>query len=152
MIVGNGAGFFAGLEETFLALDYDADVVNYAYRGNVVVRSLSDHIAAGGANTTVQLTAPSGKSTSDFDAGRIQDDENPADAVDITADDYTEMEWCLHGVAGVALESDVVQFRVVLADGAVIETYSVDPRWTIQLQRKFGSALQVKDPVPYHLL
>jgi hypothetical protein len=47
-----------------------------------VVLKASSNITASGANTTAQLTAPSGKTTSDFTAGRIQDDENPTDATD----------------------------------------------------------------------
>ena len=34
----------------------------------------SSNITASGENTTVQLTAPAGKTTADFVAGRIQDD------------------------------------------------------------------------------
>lgn len=62
---------------------------------NAFLMAASSNITASGENTTVQLTAPSGKSTSDFVAGRIQDDENPADSVNITIDDYTEMEYSI---------------------------------------------------------
>jgi hypothetical protein len=55
----------------------------------------SANITASGDNTTAQLTAPNGKTTGDFSAGRMQDDENPADAVDLAADKYTEYEWCI---------------------------------------------------------
>ena len=89
----------------------------------------SSNITASGENTTVQLTAPAGKSTSDFVAGRMQDDENPADAVDITADDYTELEWCLTATAAASV-SDVYQFRITNA-GTALDTYSVTPQWTI---------------------
>jgi hypothetical protein len=71
----------------------------------------SSFIAASGEETTAQLTAPSGKSTSDFDAGRIQDDENPADSVTVSADDYTEMEWTLQANSA-AVDGAVYQFRV----------------------------------------
>jgi hypothetical protein len=91
--------------------------------------SASGNITASGENTTVQLTAPSGKSTSDFVAGRIQDDENPADAINITADDYTEVEWCMQATANAA-NDDVYQFRVT-ANGVALNTYSVTPQWTI---------------------
>lgn len=70
----------------------------------------STYISASGENTTARLTAPSGKSTSDFDAGRIQDDENPADSVTVSADDYTEMEWTLQANAA-AVDGGVYQFR-----------------------------------------
>lgn len=89
----------------------------------------SSNIAASGANTTVQLTAPSGKATSDFVAGRIQDDENPADAVDITTDDYTEMEWCLQATS-LASNGDIYTFRVT-NNGTALDTYTVTPQWTI---------------------
>jgi hypothetical protein len=71
----------------------------------------SSFIAASGEATTAQLTAPSGKSTSDFDAGCIQDDENPADSVTVSADDYTEMEWTLQANSA-AVDGAVYQFRV----------------------------------------
>lgn len=95
-----------------------------------IVLSASANIAASGEATTAQLTAPSGKSTSDFDAGRIQDDENPADAVTISDTDYTELEWCLSAVNGVAVNSDVYQFRVT-TNGSAFNTYTVTPQWTI---------------------
>jgi len=89
----------------------------------------SGNIAASGENTSAQLTAPAGKSTSDFVAGRMQDDENPADAVNITSDDYTELEWCLTATAAASV-SDVYQFRVTTA-GTALDSYSVTPQWTI---------------------
>jgi hypothetical protein len=89
----------------------------------------SANITASGENTTAQLTAPAGKSTSDFVAGRMQDDENPADAVNVTTDDYTELEWCLTATASASV-SDVYQFRVTSA-GTALDTYTVTPQWTI---------------------
>jgi len=94
-----------------------------------ILLAASVNIAASGANTTVQLSAPSGKSTSDFVVGRIQDDENPADAVNITSDDYTEMEWCISATAA-AEDSQTYQFRVTVS-GTPINTYTVTPEWTI---------------------
>ncbi len=75
-----------------------------------IVVSPSSQITASGENTTARLTAPSGKSTSDFDAGRIQDDENPADSVTVSVDDYTEMEWCLMANTAAA-DGGIYQFR-----------------------------------------
>lgn len=95
-----------------------------------ILLSASGNIAASGEATTAQLTAPSGKSTSDFVAGRMQDDENPADTVDITADDYTELEWCLTAVSGVAVNADIYQFRVT-ENGSALSTYTLTPEWTI---------------------
>ena len=89
----------------------------------------SANIAASGENTTFQLTAPSGKTTGDFDAGRIQDDENPADTVDITLDDYTEMEWCFE-LKSNAPDAQAYVFRVT-KNGTVIDTYTVTPQITV---------------------
>lgn len=95
-----------------------------------ILLSASANIAASGANTTAQLTPPSGKSTSDFVTGRIQDDENPADAVDITSDDYTELEWSLKANGSVATNGQIYQFRVT-SNGTPLTTYTVTPQWTI---------------------
>lgn len=89
-----------------------------------ITLSASTHITASGENTTAQLTAPSGKTTSDFVAGRIQDDENPADAVNITTDDYTELEWCLQATA-----AGTYEFRITIG-GVALDTYSVTPTLT----------------------
>jgi hypothetical protein len=89
----------------------------------------SANITASGENTTAQLTSPTGKTTSDFTAGRIQDDENPADTVDIGLDDYSEFEWCLTATANAA-NADVYQFRVT-ANGTALGTYTLTPQWTI---------------------
>lgn len=91
--------------------------------------SPSSNIAASGANTSAQLTAPSGKNTGDFVTGRIQDDENPADAINITADDYTELEWSIKATNAAAVD-EVYQFRVTVA-GTAFNTYTVTPQMTI---------------------
>ena len=97
-----------------------------------IVFGASGNIAAGGENTTARLTAPAGKTSgSDFVAGRIQDDENPADVVDITTDDYSEFEWSLLAVNGVPV-STVFEFRLT-ASGTPLTTYTVTPQWTIGL-------------------
>ena len=93
------------------------------------ILSASTYIAASGENTTALLTAPAGKTTGDFVAGRIQDDENPADPVDITIDDYTELEWCVKATDAVTV-SEVYEFRVTV-NGVVLNTYTVTPLWTI---------------------
>lgn len=90
----------------------------------------SSDITASGENTTAQLTPPSGKTTSDFDAGRIGDDENPLDAVDLTADDYSELEWCVQANGAAVSAGQVYQFRVTAA-GTALSTYTVTPQWTI---------------------
>lgn len=108
-----------------------------------ILLSPSSNITASGAATTAQLTAPSGKTTSDFTTGRIQDDENPADAVDISADDYTELEWCLTAESGIASDSDVYEFRVT-ENGTPFGTYAVTPEWTIAVA---GGAETLEPPL-----
>lgn len=93
------------------------------------ILSGSGYIAASGENTTAQLTPPSGKSSSDFAAGRIQDDENPADAVSLTAGQYTEMEWCLQALPS-ASAGETYQFRLRRV-AAELDSYSQTPEWTI---------------------
>jgi hypothetical protein len=93
-----------------------------------IALALSPNIAASGENTTAQLTAPATKDTGDFGGGRIQDDENPGDLVNIGDDQYREDETCMQGTAA-ALLSLPYQLRVRI-DGEVIGTYTVDPRWT----------------------
>ena len=101
--------------------------------------SASANIAASGEATTVQLTAPAGKSTGDFDAGRIQDDENPADTVDITLDDYTEMEWSIEAKTG----SRTVQYDFRVTDnGVALTTYTVTPQLTITSAAASATAVQ----------
>lgn len=94
-----------------------------------IILADSSNISASGQSTTAQLTAPSGKSTSDFVTGRMQDDENPADTIDITTDDYTEVEWSLEATSQ-ATNGQMYQFRVT-NNGTPLDTYSVTPEWTI---------------------
>ena len=98
------------------------------HRAVAIELAASTHIGASGANTTARLTAPSSKTTGDFDAGRIQDDENPADAINITDDDYTEIEWSIQATADA--EEAAYLFRVVF-EGAVLDTYTVTPQITV---------------------
>lgn len=96
---------------------------------NELYISASANITAGGEATTARLTAPSGKTTSDFVTGRRWDDENGTDTIDITADDYTELEWCLKAVSP-AEDDDYYEFRVY-AGVSALDTYTVTPKWTI---------------------
>ena len=98
------------------------------HREQAFKMAASSNIAASGEDTTVQLTAPASKTTGDFDAGRIQDDENPADAVDITLDDYTELEFCVSAKNAARLVQ--YAFRIT-RNGALLNTYAVIPRLTI---------------------
>lgn len=91
--------------------------------------SASSNITSSGENTTAQLTAPSGKTTSNFTAGRMQDDENPADSIDIEDSEYTELEWCIQATDA-AVDETTYQFRITRS-GTVLDTYTVYPEWTI---------------------
>jgi hypothetical protein len=104
--------------------------VNFTYPSPAFELAASANITASGENTTAQLTAPSGKTTSNFTTGRMQDDENPADAVDIASGNYTELEWSIKAMPAVVALSDIYEFRVT-SNGTALDTYSVNPRWTI---------------------
>jgi hypothetical protein len=105
---------------------YATETVAAKYGGNVMLAE-SANIASGGANTTTyQLTAPSGKATTDFVAGRIADDTNPL-TVDISTNDYTELEWCVT-VNGAT--NDIYDLRVT-ANGTPLDTYTLTPQYTI---------------------
>lgn len=104
--------------------------VNFTYPNPAFELAASSNISASGENTTAQLAAPSGKITSDFVAGRMQDDENPADSVDITNSDYTELEWSIKAMSGVVAASEEYEFRVT-SNGTVLTAYSATPKWTI---------------------
>lgn len=104
-------------------------VINGATVVNEVYVSASSNITAGGDATTAQLTAPSGKTTGDFVTGRMWDDENGTDAIDITTDDYTELEWCLQAQSP-AVDTDYFEFRVY-AGSSALDTYTVTPKWTL---------------------
>lgn len=96
---------------------------------NEVYVTTSANIAAGGEATTARLTAPSGKTTSDFVTGRRWDDENGTDTIDITTDDYTEVEWLVQ-LSSAPVNGDYFDFRVY-AGGSPLDTYTVTPRWTV---------------------
>jgi len=105
--------------------------------------SPSANITASGENTTARLTAPSGKTTGDFVAGRIADDENPLDDITLATTKYTEVAWVLNAQSPAA-NTDVYEFRVT-DNGTPLNTYSVTPEWTI------GSAGGIVVPVmAYH--
>lgn len=91
----------------------------------------SNNIAAGGnTNTTVQLTAPSNKTSNNFDPGKIGDDTNPLPSIDIGSNNYTEVEFCIQVDNNYVINNDVIQFRIT-ANGNNFNTYSVTPQWTI---------------------
>ncbi|MEO7958415.1 MAG: hypothetical protein ABIW76_17165, partial [Fibrobacteria bacterium] len=97
-----------------------------------IMMSASSNVTGGGEATTARLTAPSGKSSgSDFQTGRMWDDENGTDALDLTSDKYTELEWSIKALsANGAANAEVYQFRVTDV-GTALNTYTYTPEWTI---------------------
>ncbi len=71
----------------------------------------SAYIVASGEDTTFQLTPPGIKDTGSFQAGRIQDDENPADPINLVSDKYTEIEWCIKATDETEVDA-TYEFRV----------------------------------------
>lgn len=94
-----------------------------------ITLSASTNITASGDNTTAQLTAPAGKTTGDFLTGRMQDDENPADTINLSSSQYTELEWNLIATS-TAVDTEIYYFRITVG-GVPIGTYTVTPQWTI---------------------
>lgn len=100
------------------------------HRAITVVLSASGNISAGGGDaTTVQLTPPAGKSTSDFVAGKISDDTNPLPSINITTDDYTEVEFAIEMTA-LARYNDVYEFRITIG-GVPLDSYPVTPQISV---------------------
>ena len=88
-----------------------------------------------GATTTAQLEAPSGKTGSDFSAGRMAE-TFPTASIDLASGKYTELEFCVKGGADV-VEGQKYKFRVT-RNGTVLNTYSVYPKWTIGTVEEAG--------------
>lgn len=114
-------------------------VINGVSVTNEVYIATSSNITGGGEATTAQLTAPSGKSTSDFVTGRMWDDENGTDPINITTDDYTEIEWCLKAQSP-AVNTDYFEFRVYNGSSA-FDSYTVTPKWTIGASGSYSLAM-----------
>lgn len=105
----------------------------------VVFMAPSANIAGSAATaTTAQLTAPGAKSSgADFQAGSISDDINPMPSQDITADKYTEHEWCITiQAAQGAANSDQYNFRTTIG-GVALDTYTVSPTVTVGSSSSF---------------
>ena len=76
------------------------------------VLGASSYITASGENTTAQLTAPAGKTSgADFQAGRIQDDENPCDDINLGEGKYTEVEFCIQATSDAEV-GETYEFRI----------------------------------------
>lgn len=87
--------------------------------GGKILLSASPNVTASGEATTAQLTPPTGKTTSNFNPGRMWDDESGLDDVAIANGSYTELEFSIiASSANGALASDVYSFRVERLPGA----------------------------------
>jgi hypothetical protein len=60
----------------------------------------SANILPSGEDTTPQLAFPAGKNVGDFHIGRLWDDENGVDSINIEETEYTELEWSIVLAAG----------------------------------------------------
>ncbi len=75
------------------------------------------------------LLPPTGKTTADFQAGKLLESSSPMAAIDLTANKYTELEWVLTANSS-AVTSTQYEFRVT-KNGTALDTYSQTPKWTI---------------------
>jgi hypothetical protein len=137
LIVSDGPALFIILvnnssEETSLPVT--------VHRAKAFAMSLSANIATSGENTTGQLTAPASGS---FGGGRIQDDENPADTVDIGDDEFFEDEWCIEALTA-SVYTETYLFRVLIA-GAPAATITVTPGLTVEVAA--GGAIDAALPI-----
>jgi len=123
MPMSEGPGFLFGSPNSFMGYGAMGAPDTVA----AFILSASANIAAGGENTTAQLTAPA---SGTFGGGRIQDDENPGDAVDPASNQYREDEWCMQATAA-AIVGAVYEFRLVFDNEDLFDTYTVTPQWTI---------------------
>ncbi len=95
--------------------------------GTQVQFSGSPNIAASAATaTTAQLSAPAGKTTSSFTAGKISDDTNPITGVDIDLNFYSEYEFALVA-AGAPASGERYEFQL----SGTAMTNTVTPKITI---------------------
>lgn len=111
--------------------EYTAPVTNLVYI------TPSSNVTAGGEATTARLTPPSGKTTADFVTGRIWDNENGSDSLDVATGKYTEVAW----VVKIDRTSGFTRFRVRDGSGA-LGTYTNTPKWTISTGTTISGALE----------
>jgi hypothetical protein len=86
-------------------------------------------VAGGGTDTTAQLTPPSGKTTGNFQAGKISDDTNPLASIDPASGVYIEVEFCITAT-DTAEDGGTYQFRIT-DNGTPVDTYTLTPTWTV---------------------
>jgi hypothetical protein len=74
MLASEKAGFDTTAQFPEIASPFG---IGLAFDQPAIMLNNSDNIGSSGQGTTALLTPPSGKTTADFTAGRIQDDEKP---------------------------------------------------------------------------
>jgi hypothetical protein len=100
-----------------------------------VFLSDSTYISANGVDeTTALLTAPSGKTTDDFQTGYISDDINPI-SISLLSDKYTEVGFNLE-LSSELVQGDEIEFRIT-DEGSELDLYSVTPKITIGSEELF---------------
>jgi hypothetical protein len=97
-----------------------------------IIMSNSANIAAGGNDVTTNLlTAPSGKNNTSFQAGKISDDTNPLPTINLGANNWTEIEFCIKAQSAKCANNDVWQLRLS-ANGTEFNNYTIaQANWTI---------------------
>jgi hypothetical protein len=148
-LTGTAATFVKGYQlsaepGSFIQTGVDA-TLTYTANNAAIVLSASEHITASGEDTTAQLTPPGGKTTGDFQAGRIADDENPLDSIDLASGKYTELEWSIKATEAAGTAS--YEFRVTAA-GTALNTYSGTPVLTVTTAANYSITA---DPGSYSL-
>lgn len=104
--------------DTSIALSF---AIKRSSTTNRLYVATSSNITASGEATTALLTPPTGKTTGDFQTGRMWDDENGTDSIDLTTDKYTEFEWNLK-FQSPAVDTEEYDFRLYKG-AAVLNNY-----------------------------
>jgi hypothetical protein len=109
-----------------------ADIVTVVVSKPIVL-SASNNIAAGGNTaTTAQLTAPANKTSgNNFVAGKISDDTNPLPSIDVSANNYTEVEFCIKADSTKGAANNQVYNLRLTANGTAFNNYTANAAWTI---------------------
>lgn len=144
-MLGSGILFDSGLVWTALLESDPDDPTRLPLRGAAFTLAPSRYIADNGTPTTPVLEPPAGKVGAAFTPGFAEDSKNPADAVAIPTDDYTELEWALIATAA-AVAGVTYEFRVTKA-GVPLDTYTVTPRWTMGAPGPSGDQTNVRQAV-----
>ncbi|MEN6537915.1 MAG: fibronectin type III domain-containing protein [Bryobacteraceae bacterium] len=109
------------------------------------VLSATANIAANAATaTTAQLTAPANKTSNNFAAGTISDDTNPLPSSNLTANQYTEIEWCI--ASGVNATGGQTYTLRVTNNGTALDTYAANATWLVGASATLSQTLADVSP------